>query len=147
MVYSDDAEGSPPPRAVSPCGSKGLVVIMTCGHTGMVDTCVPRWPVFGVAKLHPVVGGFHLAPATPDYTEHTIHESEKLHPGMVLPIQCSGRNFIRAMQRRLPDRLVNPNVGTIFILGNSACRATDTVRRSIAGLARRRSLRYVPTMS
>ena len=68
----------------------------------------------GVSKLHAVIGGFHLAPAKSDYIENTITELEALEPDVVLPMHCSGSNFISAMQRRMPDKLVTTNVGSLF---------------------------------
>lgn len=93
---------------------KGLVVITSCGHVGVINTIKEAMAVSGVSKLHAVIGGFHLAPAKPDYIEHTIDELETLEPDVVLPMHCSGSNFIAAMQRRLPDKLVTTNVGSLF---------------------------------
>ena len=56
----------------------------------------------------------NLAPAKPDYIEHTIDELEVLDPDVVLPMHCSGSNFISAMQRRLPEKLITTNVGSLF---------------------------------
>ena len=71
--------------------------------------------VSGVSKLHAVIGGFHLGPAPFDYIEYTIDELAGLAPDVVLPMHCSGVNFINAMRRRLPDKLVTSNVGSKFI--------------------------------
>lgn len=93
---------------------KGLVVITSCGHVGLINTTKAAMAVSGVSKLHAVIGGFHLGPAKPEYIEHTIDELEALDPDVVLPMHCSGTNFINAMQRRMPDRLVTSNVGSLF---------------------------------
>ena len=93
---------------------KGLVVITSCGHVGLINTTKAAMAVSGVSKLHAVVGGFHLAPAKADYIEHTIDELEALDPDVVLPMHCSGSSFINAMQRRMPDRLLTTNVGSMF---------------------------------
>jgi 7,8-dihydropterin-6-yl-methyl-4-(beta-D-ribofuranosyl)aminobenzene 5'-phosphate synthase len=93
---------------------KGLVVITSCGHVGLINTVKAAMAVSGVSKLHAVIGGFHLGPAKLDYIEHTIDELEALDPDVVLPMHCSGNNFINAMQRRMPARLVTSNVGSLF---------------------------------
>jgi len=93
---------------------KGLVVITSCGHVGLINTTKAAMAVSGVSKLHAVIGGFHLGPAKLDYIEHTIDELENLDPDVVLPMHCSGTNFINAMQRRMPDKLVTSNVGSLF---------------------------------
>jgi 7,8-dihydropterin-6-yl-methyl-4-(beta-D-ribofuranosyl)aminobenzene 5'-phosphate synthase len=35
----------------------------------------------------------------------------------VVPMHCTGANFIDAMRRRMPDRLVTSNVGSQFTFG------------------------------
>jgi len=57
--------------------------------------------VSGVAKLHAVIGGFHLGVAPPDYVEHTIAELKALDPDVVLPMHCSGRAFLAGMAREM----------------------------------------------
>lgn len=93
---------------------KGLVVITSCGHVGLINTTKAAMAVSGVSKLHAVIGGFHLGPAPLDYIEHTIDELAALDPDVVLPMHCSGTNFIEAMRRRMPEKLVTTNVGSLF---------------------------------
>lgn len=93
---------------------KGLVVITSCGHVGLINTTKAAMAVSGVSRLHAVIGGFHLGPAPLDYIEHTIDELAALDPDVVLPMHCSGTNFIEAMRRRMPDKLVTTNVGSLF---------------------------------
>ncbi|MCB1510220.1 MAG: MBL fold metallo-hydrolase [Hyphomicrobiaceae bacterium] len=96
---------------------KGLVVITSCGHVGLINTTKAAMAVSGVSKLHAVIGGFHLGPAPLEYIEQTITELEALDPDVVVPMHCSGANFIRAMQRRMPEKLVTSNVGARFTFG------------------------------
>jgi 7,8-dihydropterin-6-yl-methyl-4-(beta-D-ribofuranosyl)aminobenzene 5'-phosphate synthase len=48
-------------------GDRGLVVIGSCGHAGIINTLRRAQEVSGVEKIYAVVGGFHLAPAPDDY--------------------------------------------------------------------------------
>jgi 7,8-dihydropterin-6-yl-methyl-4-(beta-D-ribofuranosyl)aminobenzene 5'-phosphate synthase len=96
---------------------RGLVVISSCGHAGIINTVRAAMAVSNVSKLHAVIGGFHLSPAPLDYIDHTVDELEKLAPDVVLPMHCTGANFIDAMRRRMPDRLVTSNVGSRFTFG------------------------------
>ncbi len=73
--------------------------------------------VSGVDKLHAVVGGFHLGVAPPDYVEHTIAEMKALAPDVVIPMHCTGRNFIARMRAEMPDRLIDWNTGSRFTFG------------------------------
>lgn len=96
---------------------RGLVVISSCGHAGIVNSVKTAMAVAHVDKLHAVIGGFHLTTSKPDYIEHTIDELEALAPDVVVPMHCTGAGFIAAMQRRMPDRLVASNVGSRFTFG------------------------------
>jgi 7,8-dihydropterin-6-yl-methyl-4-(beta-D-ribofuranosyl)aminobenzene 5'-phosphate synthase len=93
------------------------VVITSCGHVGLINTTKAAMAVSGVSKLHAVVGGFHLGPAPLEYIEHTLDEIEALDPDVLLPMHCSGANFIAAAQRRMPDKVVTSNVGSRFTFG------------------------------
>jgi 7,8-dihydropterin-6-yl-methyl-4-(beta-D-ribofuranosyl)aminobenzene 5'-phosphate synthase len=96
---------------------RGLVVISSCGHVGLINTIKAAMAVSRVGKLHAVLGGFHLGPAPIDYVEHTVAELKSLSPDVVVPMHCSGGKFITAMQREMPDRLVMTNIGSRFTFG------------------------------
>jgi 7,8-dihydropterin-6-yl-methyl-4-(beta-D-ribofuranosyl)aminobenzene 5'-phosphate synthase len=96
---------------------RGLVVISSCGHAGLINTIKAAMAVSGVAKLHAVLGGFHLGPAPQDYVDHTVAELERLSPDVVIPMHCSGAKFVAAMHRQMPDRLVTANIGSRFTFG------------------------------
>ena len=96
---------------------RGLVVISSCGHVGLINTIRHAMAVSSVTKLHAVIGGFHLVTAPLDYIEHTVTELEALKPDVVIPMHCSGAEFIETMRRRMPNQLVTTNVGTRFTFG------------------------------
>jgi 7,8-dihydropterin-6-yl-methyl-4-(beta-D-ribofuranosyl)aminobenzene 5'-phosphate synthase len=96
---------------------RGLVVISSCGHAGIVNSVKTAIAVSGIDKLHAVIGGFHLGLAKPDYISHTIDELEALAPDVVVPMHCTGTPFIDAMRERMPAALVGSNLGTRFTFG------------------------------
>jgi 7,8-dihydropterin-6-yl-methyl-4-(beta-D-ribofuranosyl)aminobenzene 5'-phosphate synthase len=96
---------------------RGLVVISSCGHVGLINTIKQAMAVSGVSKLHAVIGGFHLVTAPQDYIDQTVNELEALDPDVVIPMHCSGADFIDTMRRRMPRELVTTNVGTRFTFG------------------------------
>jgi len=96
---------------------RGLVVISSCGHVGLINTIKAAMAVSRADKLHAVLGGFHLGPAPQDYVDHTITELERLSPDVVVPMHCSGAKFLAAMHRQMPDRLVTANIGSRFTFG------------------------------
>jgi len=46
---------------------RGLIVVSSCGHAGIINTLRRAQEVSGVDKIYALVGGFHLAPAPDDY--------------------------------------------------------------------------------
>ena len=96
---------------------RGLVVISSCGHTGIVNTVRTAMKVANVDRLHAVLGGFHLGMAPLDYIRHTVDELEALAPDVVIPMHCTGANFIEAMRQRMPGRIVGSNLGSRFTFG------------------------------
>lgn len=96
---------------------RGLVVISSCGHVGLINTIRRAMHVSGVSKLHAVLGGFHLVTAPADYVEQTVTALGELAPDVVIPMHCSGEAFIQSLRRRMPDRLVTTNVGSRFTFG------------------------------
>ena len=96
---------------------RGLVVINSCGHAGILNSIRQAMEVSGVKKLHALVGGFHLAPAKPDYLQQVVLELKAMDPEVVIPMHCSGLNFVQEVQRQMPDRLALSTTGSEFTLG------------------------------
>ena len=96
---------------------RGLVVISSCGHAGIVNTVLQAQEVSGVKKVHAVLGGFHLFPAPDEYLKRAVMELKALDPDVVVPLHCSGPNFVNAMRDLLGDKLVTSTTGTEFTFG------------------------------
>lgn len=96
---------------------RGLVVISSCSHRGIVNAAKQAQLVSGVSKVHAIIGGFHLGPAPTDYTKHVVSELMELKPDVVVPMHCSGQNFVEAMQAIAPDRLLVASAGAQLIFG------------------------------
>ena len=96
---------------------KGLVVITSCGHAGLINNIRHLKKVTGVDKLHAVVGGFHLAPTKQSYVNETVDALKALEPDVVIPMHCSGQNFINAVADKMPDQLVINSTGSRYTFG------------------------------
>ena len=96
---------------------RGLVVISSCGHVGIVNSARQAQKVSGVKKIHALVGGFHLGPAPADYLSQVVAEIKNLDVDVVIPMHCSGDNFVREVERQLPDKLLVSTAGTRFLFG------------------------------
>ena len=96
---------------------RGLVVISSCGHAGLINTIKTAMAVSNVAKLHAVIGGFHLGPAPQDYVDHTVAELKALRPDVIVPMHCSGPKFSATLRAEMPDVFVASNTGSRFTFG------------------------------
>ena len=96
---------------------RGLVVVSSCGHVGIVNSALQAREVSGVQKIHALVGGFHLGPAAPDYINQVMGDIKKLDPDVIIPMHCSGDNFANAVRAQMPDKLLLAGTGTRLTFG------------------------------
>ena len=96
---------------------RGLVVISSCGHTGIVNSTRQAMKVSGINKVHAILGGFHLFPADDAYLKQTVAELEALNPDVLIPMHCSGPGLATALRAAMPDRFVPSTNGTEYIFG------------------------------
>jgi 7,8-dihydropterin-6-yl-methyl-4-(beta-D-ribofuranosyl)aminobenzene 5'-phosphate synthase len=95
-------------------GDRGLVVLSSCSHCGIVNTLRRAQEVSGVEKIFAVVGGFHLAPAPDDYLRQVMAELKKFDIEHVMPMHCSGQNFVDLAKQEMPEKLVLCATGSSF---------------------------------
>jgi 7,8-dihydropterin-6-yl-methyl-4-(beta-D-ribofuranosyl)aminobenzene 5'-phosphate synthase len=96
---------------------RGLVVMSSCGHAGIVNTTRQAMEVSGVNKVHAAMGGFHLFPAGEEYLRRTVAEMKSLNPDVIIPMHCSGPALVVILRELLADRLVTSTTGTTFEFG------------------------------
>jgi 7,8-dihydropterin-6-yl-methyl-4-(beta-D-ribofuranosyl)aminobenzene 5'-phosphate synthase len=96
---------------------RGLVVISSCGHAGIINTARQAMEVSGVKKLHAALGGFHLFPADEDYLKKTLAEFKALDPDVIIPMHCSGPAIVALLRSELVDRLITSATGTEYVFG------------------------------
>jgi 7,8-dihydropterin-6-yl-methyl-4-(beta-D-ribofuranosyl)aminobenzene 5'-phosphate synthase len=95
-------------------GDRGLVVISSCGHAGIINTLKRAQEVSGVQKVHALVGGFHLAPVPDDYLRKVMSELKTFDLEHVMPMHCSGQNFVDLAKQEMPEKLVLCGTGSSF---------------------------------
>jgi len=96
---------------------RGLVVITSCGHAGVINSVRQVQKATGVSKVHAIVGGFHLAPAPDEIVARTVAAFKEIDPDYIIPSHCTGLNTIIAVHREMPKKLVMPSTGTRVIFG------------------------------
>jgi len=96
---------------------RGLVVITSCGHAGVINSVRQVQKATGVDKVHAIVGGFHLAPAPDEIVAKTVAAFRAINPDYIIPMHCTGINTIMAVHREMAGKLVMPSTGTRVIFG------------------------------
>ena len=95
-------------------GDRGLIVVSSCGHAGIINTLKRARQVTGIDKIHALVGGFHLAPAPDAYLRQVMAELKTFDLQHVLPMHCSGQNFIDLAKQEMPEKLVLCGTGSTY---------------------------------
>jgi len=97
---------------------KGLVVLTSCSHRGVINAVRQAQEASGVDKVHAVIGGFHIVPPLgDDYIRDTIAEFQEIDPDWLIPAHCSGDRFYDLARQALGDKVIHSAVGTRFIFG------------------------------
>lgn len=96
---------------------RGLVVISSCGHAGIINTTLQAIEATGIQKVHAVMGGFHLFPAGEEHLRRTVAEMQKIGVDVVIPMHCSGPQLVVILRELLADKLITSSTGTIFQFG------------------------------
>jgi 7,8-dihydropterin-6-yl-methyl-4-(beta-D-ribofuranosyl)aminobenzene 5'-phosphate synthase len=97
---------------------KGLVVLTSCSHRGVINTIRQAQAASGVQKVHAVIGGFHIVPPLgDDYSRQIIAEFKKMDPDYLIPGHCSGDRFYELARNELGNKVIHSEVGTRFVFG------------------------------
>jgi 7,8-dihydropterin-6-yl-methyl-4-(beta-D-ribofuranosyl)aminobenzene 5'-phosphate synthase len=94
---------------------RGLVILTSCSHRGVVNAVRQAQSASGVTKVHAVIGGFHLAPYKEDYVRETVSTLREINPDYIVPLHCSGEPFFEIAKAEMPTKLVRAYTGTRLV--------------------------------
>jgi 7,8-dihydropterin-6-yl-methyl-4-(beta-D-ribofuranosyl)aminobenzene 5'-phosphate synthase len=95
---------------------KGLVVLTSCSHRGVINAVKQAQEVSGVDKVHAVIGGFHIVPPLgDDYIRQTIDAFKEIDPDVLIPAHCTGDRFYDLARDAMGDKVIHSAVGTRFV--------------------------------
>ena len=99
---------------------KGLVVLTSCSHRGVINTVRQAKEASGIDKVHAVIGGFHVVPPLgDDYINKTIDEFRQIDPDYLITAHCTGDRFYDLARAALRDKVIHSAVGTRFVFGKA----------------------------
>jgi 7,8-dihydropterin-6-yl-methyl-4-(beta-D-ribofuranosyl)aminobenzene 5'-phosphate synthase len=96
---------------------RGLVVVTSCSHRGIVGICRHAVKVTGVPKVHAVIGGFHLSGLAGERITQVVDTFRTLGVDYLIPQHCTGLEAVIQMGVHLPNELVVSSVGSTFTFG------------------------------
>jgi 7,8-dihydropterin-6-yl-methyl-4-(beta-D-ribofuranosyl)aminobenzene 5'-phosphate synthase len=96
---------------------RGLVVLTSCSHRGVVNTVKRAMEVSGIRKVHAVAGGFHLAPHKEEYVRQTVGALKQINPDYVIPMHCTGEIFIDVVEKEMPNQFIRSYTGSCYSFG------------------------------
>lgn len=90
----------------------GLVVILGCGHRGIINTLYHARQLTGIEKIYMVLGGCHLITASEERIWLTIAALKELDVQRIGVSHCTGASAITAMSLEFGDQFFHNNTGT-----------------------------------
>lgn len=98
--------------------SRGLVVVLGCAHSGVVNTLHYIADYTGEKEFYAVLGGMHLSSASPERIERTIEAFRSHNVRRIGPAHCTGIKAVTKLWEAFPDRCFSCSVGTKIELEN-----------------------------
>jgi 7,8-dihydropterin-6-yl-methyl-4-(beta-D-ribofuranosyl)aminobenzene 5'-phosphate synthase len=90
----------------------GLVVLLGCGHAGVVNTLEYIRKLAGNQPVHALLGGMHLLHSSKQRLEFTGNYLQQLQIKYLAPNHCTGVNAICYLRQRFPDTIEASNAGS-----------------------------------
>ena len=96
--------------------SKGLVVLLGCAHAGLINTVEHFRDKLGKPRIHAIIGGTHLGPASDEQFAATLDYLTQLGFDRLGVSHCTGQIRSAQLHARFPSKVFFANVGTSLTL-------------------------------
>ena len=117
---------------------KGLVVLTSCSHRGVINTVRQAKEASGIDKVHAVIGGFHVVPPLgDDYINKTIEEFREIDPDYLITASCVTPAEDRCLLLGRSGHYLGLSQCLLFTQ-NGHTTVLTTIETSSAGAVRRR---------
>ena len=93
---------------------QGLIVVLGCAHSGVINTLGRIAELSGRAELYAVIGGMHLGRASTARIEATAQAFERYNVQVVAPAHCTGPAATEFLKQELPGRVRDARAGSVF---------------------------------
>jgi len=96
---------------------EGVVIILGCGHSGVVNTIQYVSELSGEQKIYAVMGGTHLLNASPSRLQKTIAALRQFGVQKIMLSHCTGIDAYVEIAKAFPGRVSWPASGTRIRFG------------------------------
>jgi 7,8-dihydropterin-6-yl-methyl-4-(beta-D-ribofuranosyl)aminobenzene 5'-phosphate synthase len=93
---------------------KGLVLILGCAHSGMINIINHVINKMGKEKFHTILGGTHLDFLTPEQLEESIKSLKKMEIEKIGVSHCTGMRAAFRLHQEFGDRFFYGCVGSVL---------------------------------
>jgi 7,8-dihydropterin-6-yl-methyl-4-(beta-D-ribofuranosyl)aminobenzene 5'-phosphate synthase len=94
----------------------GLAVILGCAHSGMINILLQVREHFPNQKIHAVLGGTHLGPASATQFDATMQDLEQFDVQHLGVSHCTGQTRAAMMRERVGQKFFFGSVGAVLQL-------------------------------
>ena len=116
-VYSTGMIASDPPeQSLAVETSKGIVLLVGCGHPGVVNIVETVEKQRGVDSIRLLLGGFHMLRQNEDEISSQIAKLKQLNVRRVMPAHCSGDLAKRLFQEAYGENFATLGAGKVLRL-------------------------------
>ena len=98
--------------------SQGIIVILGCAHSGVVNTLNYISELTHQSKIFAVFGGMHLLQASKERLDATAEAFARYDVRIIGPCHCTGLKAITYLRSCFPDRFVDCSTGSRFSFGS-----------------------------
>lgn len=96
---------------------EGIVIVLGCGHAGIVNTMGYIIQLTGIEQIYAIIGGSHLVSASQERLQNTIKALEKYNVQKIMLSHCTGLKAFAVLDCALPGRCSWPGSGRIIKFG------------------------------
>ena len=91
---------------------KGLVILLGCAHAGLINTVEWFRQNLDEPRIHAIVGGTHLGPASDEQFSATVDYLARLEFDRLGVSHCTGQIRSAQLYAKFPNKVFFANVGT-----------------------------------
>ncbi len=95
---------------------QGLVVLLGCGHRGIINTLLHAQRITGVKEINAIIGGTHLISADNNQMQKTIDALKGLNIKKLGVSHCTGLKSAAVLAREFGDAFFFNSAGTKTVL-------------------------------